>query len=810
MKNLSISKKLVLGFGVVIVLLLVSGSIAYYNFSENYKYFISYRTMASRSNLISSIQSSLLQTRIGIINYMFDENAAHLDLFEKSMGRTEEFMAQGVDAIQNPEIAPLVKKSSDLLLQYNREAHALIELQKKSVEDLQALNSIGPVIEQKLAKLMADSESAGDVVIAYDAALALKSLLLGRLAVFKFRGDNSENNAEDARVHFKESLRIISGLEGKKDRIPQSNPGEIKTLLNKYVASFENMQELLLERNQIMKDELTQWGPVIAGSLASADDLIKQEQEAFGHVVQSRNESAQSMVGGLCLVALFVGVLAGFYITRSIVKPLSLATAFANDVAKGNFTTELSVSQKDEVGKICVALDSIRGSISGAADEVEGIVARVEQGDMQAKGDQAAFSGGFSALVDGVNTLVRVYTSFFDQLPVGVMALTKNHDVTYLNKTARKMSGVFSCAGRKCSDLFNTGDCNSEKCASDISMRKKNIAVSETKARTSDGDYEVSYTSIPLITRSGEVAGAAEVIIDQTLIKNAQRTMIAVAEKANQIADRVASASEELSAQVEQVSSGAEIQQQRVAETATAMEEMNATVLEVAKNATEATTESNTAKEKAETGAQLVQKVVQAINQVNNVAGMLQTDMEKLGKEAQSIGGVMTVITDIADQTNLLALNAAIEAARAGEAGRGFAVVADEVRKLAEKTMEATKEVGDNIRVIQSATEKTIKNVDEAVASVAEATGMANNSGEALAQIVRMTTDTSDLISSIATAAEQQSATSEEINNAIDEVNRIVSETADGMSQSASAVQELAKMAHELKSALDNLSSNAA
>jgi methyl-accepting chemotaxis protein len=179
--------------------------------------------------------------------------------------------------------------------------------------------------------------------------------------------------------------------------------------------------------------------------------------------------------------------------------------------------------------------------------------------------------------------------------------------------------------------------------------------------------------------------------------------------------------------------------------------------------------------------------------------------MKELGAQAENIGGVMNIISDIADQTNLLALNAAIEAARAGEAGRGFAVVADEVRKLAEKTMSATHEVGTGINAIQQSAKTNIQEVGSAVSSIGEATGLADASGEALKEIVELATANSSVVASIATAAEQQSATSEEINRSIEEISRIVNETSSGMMQSSAAVQELSQTAQELNRVMDQL-----
>jgi len=274
--------------------------------------------------------------------------------------------------------------------------------------------------------------------------------------------------------------------------------------------------------------------------------------------------------------------------------------------------------------------------------------------------------------------------------------------------------------------------------------------------------------------------------------------MLQAAGRIETVVEVVSSASQQLAAQIEQASRGAEDQSRLASEAATSMVELNTTVLEVAKNAARAAETTDQARRKAEEGASIVGEVVNRIGGIAEQSRALKVDMGDLGRRAENIGAIMNVISDIADQTNLLALNAAIEAARAGEAGRGFAVVADEVRKLAEKTMAATSEVGDAIHGIQDVTQANIAGFDRAVQNVEAATDMARRSGEALSSIVTLVDDAADQVRSIATAAEQQSAASEEIGRTVDHINRISGETAQVMGLSAQAVEKLAGQSKNL------------
>ena len=281
--------------------------------------------------------------------------------------------------------------------------------------------------------------------------------------------------------------------------------------------------------------------------------------------------------------------------------------------------------------------------------------------------------------------------------------------------------------------------------------------------------------------------------------------MLVAADKLEQVGSVVSSASTQLSAQIEQSDRGAAESATRLSEAATAMNEMNATVQEVARNAGSASNASTETKQKAEAGAQVVAKAVRSIDQVHQMSLELKDDMTQLNGHAQDITRIMGVISDIADQTNLLALNAALAAARAGEAGRGFAVVADEVRKLAEKTMASTQDVGNAIKAIQESTAKSMTGVDQAVERIGEATELAGQSGAALEEIVTTVEATGDQVNAIATASEEQSAASEEINQSIVQVNDMARQTAEAMAEAAKAVSDLAAQAQSLTNLIQEL-----
>jgi methyl-accepting chemotaxis protein len=273
----------------------------------------------------------------------------------------------------------------------------------------------------------------------------------------------------------------------------------------------------------------------------------------------------------------------------------------------------------------------------------------------------------------------------------------------------------------------------------------------------------------------------------------------AMIEKIKQSADMVAAASDGLKSSSEQLSQGVNEQSNKSSQIATSATEMSQTVIDIARNASSiATSAMDTAKE-AKEGEDIVNKSIDGVKSIAQTVGESAALISSLGERSKQIGDIVKVIKDIADQTNLLALNAAIEAARAGEQGRGFAVVADEVRKLAERTAKATSEISTMIISIQGETEMAVSSMDGATKMVEAGVENVSSAGESLNKIVNSISSLQLMVEQIASATEEMSTVSETITTDIESIANVSQETSSSSGHIANSASELSDLSSGLQ-----------
>ncbi|HWS03565.1 MAG TPA: methyl-accepting chemotaxis protein [Gammaproteobacteria bacterium] len=263
---------------------------------------------------------------------------------------------------------------------------------------------------------------------------------------------------------------------------------------------------------------------------------------------------------------------------------------------------------------------------------------------------------------------------------------------------------------------------------------------------------------------------------------------------------QLASAAEEMSAVTDEASRGVQHQQSEIEHVATAMNEMTSTVQEVAHNAALAAQSAQQADRDAKKGALVATEALGGIDNLVNEMERASGVIQKLKNESENIGMVLDVIRGIAEQTNLLALNAAIEAARAGEQGRGFAVVADEVRTLASRTQQSTQEIQQMIERLQVGAGDAVRVMNEARGTAKDSSDQVEKAAESLAEIAGSVSQINDMNTQIASAAEEQSAVAAEINANVSNIQHVADQTAAGAQQTASASEELARLSSQLQS----------
>jgi methyl-accepting chemotaxis protein len=443
-----------------------------------------------------------------------------------------------------------------------------------------------------------------------------------------------------------------------------------------------------------------------------------------------------------------IGSAAGWFLIGRWINPMSRMVEVAQAVAKGDLTQRLGVESNDEVGGLALSLNEMLMNLRRIVDNIQDT-------SVQVASSASEISSNAKLITEGA----------------GAQAQAAEETSTSMEEMAASIQTVAGNAQSLATYVEETSSSITEMGASIEQVAKSSATLAATVAEASATIEEMT-VSIDQMARNLEV-------LAQT-VSEASATI------------------QEMTSSIEAVARNAEVLNTASARASQTVTEMASAVNEVAKIAEEADRISKRAQEDARTGDEAVQKTVTGMKTISETMENTARVITGLGKRSQEIGKILEVIEEIADQTNLLALNAAIEAARAGEAGRGFAVVADEVRKLAERSVEATKEIGEVIRQVQTETTDAVETAKVGADETKDGILLADKAGLALRSIIDSVSRSSELMAQIASSTARQSSASAEVLRTVADMNTATE-------QVTSAVREQAAGSKQIRQAMENI-----
>jgi methyl-accepting chemotaxis protein len=499
-------------------------------------------------------------------------------------------------------------------------------------------------------------------------------------------------------------------------------------------------------------------------------DLINENWNSITISNKETNEIESSAIFWIILLTVAGFIIAigiGLYISKLIITPLKEAFSVISELCEGNLKPRMTWNTNDEFGEM---KNRINGFIEALSKYVQAIYTTAK-GDFSYKRNVISEK---NEMAPALETIVTTLNNLKTETDIMIDKFT-NGETDYKGDESKFQGGYKTIV-----EGFNKSVFTIIAVIRQGTITLDKIAKGDLTARMV-GEYKNNYAGY------------------QKQINNVGESLENIVRQVTDVVNATASASNQISSSSEEMAAGAQEQSSQASEVATAVEQMTTTIIETSKNAENATHAAKKSGEIAKEGGKVVHQTVNGMVRIAEVVKQSAETVQALGKSSDQIGEIVQVIDDIADQTNLLALNAAIEAARAGEQGRGFAVVADEVRKLAERTTKATKEIALMIKQIQKDTGGAVESMKLGTVEVEKGKALADKAGESLSEIIKGAQEVVDIITQVATASQEQSSAAEQISKNIESISTVTQ-------QSAAGVHEIARASEDLNRLTNNLS----
>jgi methyl-accepting chemotaxis protein len=568
-----------------------------------------------------------------------------------------------------------------------------------------------------------------------------------------------------------------------------------KTTGEEVIAAMEAGNE---EHANEKMDELDSVYVELEEDTTSFEEDADAKMEASVASAATTTDNSHMMIIGLTIAAFIAAIVIGLFVASRLTTPIKQLSAASQAMSEGDLTAEVTDHiEDDELGRMSDAFQQMQANLRRVFDEIDTFSTNLATGDdaLQTRDRQTDFPGTYGDITTNLDNGATEMVGGFEEIRTASQNL-KNGSLDQDIDTDR--AGNYG----EILTTFNDGMGALSGSFDEIATASEDLKEGRLDQNL-DTEYPGTYGTVLVNLEDGIDQLSASIASVQQIADDVATS----SEETTASVEETETASDEIATSVEEISAGAENQSERLQEVSGEMNDMSATVEEIASSAEEVAATASTAVERSEAGRESSTDASAELDSIKAQADGAAEQVQQLDAKMNEIGEVVEMITEIAEQTNMLALNASIEAARAGEAGEGFGVVANEIKGLAEEAADATTTIEERIEDVQETTDSTVGEIDDMRATVESGAETIEDAVEMFDDIANAVQEAEGGIQEISDATDDQAASTEEAVSMVDEVSSVSQQTAAEASNVSAATEEQAASLSEASEALQEMAS---